>query len=106
MKRVVRAAELVSEKDFQATLVEVAEALGWLVYHTWNSRHSAAGFPDLVLLRGDREVIAELKRVGRKPDKHQQRWLEAFRAAGREAFVWTPDDWDKIRATLEGRTVQ
>ena len=98
--RVVRAADVVSEADFQATLVEVAHARGWLVYHTWSSKHSAKGFPDLVMLREDREVIAELKRVGRKPDKDQQRWLDAFRAAGRETFLWTPDDWDEIHGVL------
>jgi hypothetical protein len=97
----IRAAALVTEREFMDTLIVVARQYGWLVYHTWSSRHSVAGFPDLVLLRGNREVVAELKRVGKKPDKHQQQWIEAFQLAGRETFIWTPDDWDQIHQTLQ-----
>jgi hypothetical protein len=32
-----------------------------LLYHTFDSQHSAAGFPDLVMARGRRLVAAELK---------------------------------------------
>ncbi|MEW6583441.1 MAG: VRR-NUC domain-containing protein, partial [Actinomycetota bacterium] len=50
-----------SEAAFQDQVVDLARLRGWLVYHTFDSRHSAAGFPDLILARGDRLVAAELK---------------------------------------------
>lgn len=49
------------------------------------------GFPDLVLVR-DRIVVAEIKGSDRvKPE--QRAWLDAFRLAGTEAYVWTPETW-------------
>ena len=36
-----------TEKGFQAAVVELARLRGWLVYHTYDSRRSAKGFPDL-----------------------------------------------------------
>lgn len=41
----------VRERDFQAAVMELARLLGWRVYHTWDSRKSEPGFPDLVLVR-------------------------------------------------------
>src|SRR5262245_1139308 len=37
-----------------------AKQLGYLVYHTRNSRKSDAGWPDLVLCNGERLIIAEV----------------------------------------------
>lgn len=50
-----------TEKQWQEQVVQLAKLCGWLVYHTWNSMHSAAGFPDLVLVRDTRIVFAEVK---------------------------------------------
>lgn len=43
------------------SVVDAARLNGWLVYHTHDSRRSAEGFPDLVMLRLSRMVVAELK---------------------------------------------
>ena len=97
----------ITEKQFQAQVVQLATLCGWhLIYHTFDSRRCAAGFPDLVLARGPghavRMVVAELK-VGRnKPTPAQFAWLAAFEGAGVKAFVWTPEDWDEIQRTLQG----
>lgn len=40
----------VMEKVFQAQVLDLAHLSGWLCYHTHNSRRSAPGFPDLVLV--------------------------------------------------------
>ena len=40
------------ESDFQRAVIEMARLHGWLVYHTHDSRRSAPGFPDLVLVQG------------------------------------------------------
>ena len=53
-----------SEDELQAAIIEMAETLGWLVYHTRDSRGSAEGFPDLVLVREPRILFVELKGIG------------------------------------------
>ena len=49
-----------TEKAFQSDVMRVAKMLGWLCYHTFDSRRSASGFPDLVLVR-ERVLFRELK---------------------------------------------
>lgn len=88
------------EKHFQAEVVRFAKLTGWKVYHTFDSRRSVKGFPDLILLRGDREVVVELKVPGGRKSKEQIEWLQAFSRAGRETFTWMPDEWDEIIEVL------
>jgi len=59
-----------------------------------------AGFPDLVLLRRDRLLVAELKVGQGKLSREQSSWINGFRAAGILACVWRPDNWDEIEETL------
>ena len=37
--------KLITEKDFMAQVVALAQTLGWRVWHCHDSRRSAAGFP-------------------------------------------------------------
>jgi hypothetical protein len=90
----------IDEKAFQAAIVKLAKRNGWKVYHVYYSQKSAGGFPDLVCLRGKRQVVAELKVKNRKPRPDQDEWLEAFRNVGAEVFVWWPRDWDEIERVL------
>ena len=90
----------ISEKQFQAQVVELAQLFGWLVYHTYDSRRSAHGFPDLVLVRGERVLFVELKRQDGKATPKQRVWLEALKAAGQEVYLWRPSDWDALEAVL------
>ena len=85
-----------TEKQFQAKLVKEAKKLGWLCYHTHDSRRSEKGFPDLTMVRRDRLLFAELKVGKNEPTSDQQKWLESLVRAGPRAFVWRPEDWDKI----------
>ncbi|MCS7310962.1 MAG: VRR-NUC domain-containing protein [Armatimonadetes bacterium] len=91
----------VREKEFLQAVRELAELQGWLCYHTWNSVHSPAGFPDLVLVRPPRLVFAELK-VGRnRPTSAQQDWLHLLSACPQvEVYLWTPADWEQIERVL------
>ena len=82
-----------SEKQLQAAVVAMARHLGWRVYHTFDSRRSDAGFPDLVLVRGSRLVFAELKTAKGPVSDYQARWLEALGATAAEVFLWRPADW-------------
>lgn len=78
-----------TEAQLQQAVLDLAKYTGWLVYHTYDSRRSAAGFPDLVLVR-ERVVFAELKSDGGRLSRFQKRWIEALLAAGQEVYVWTP----------------
>ncbi len=91
------------EKDFQSDIVGLAKQAGWKAYHTYDSRKSAAGFPDLVLIQAPLLIAAELKLDDNKPTAEQREWLEAFDSV-REvlAYVWRPKDWNEIVGLLGG----
>lgn len=91
----------ITERDFLATVRSFAELLGWTCYHTWQSIHSPAGFPDLVLVRPPRIIFAELKVGKRHPTPAQERWLNLLRECpGVEAYLWRPEDWEEIQMLL------
>jgi len=101
----------VTEADWQRTVVELAQTLGYThIYHTHNSRHSAAGFPDLVLVRPDavgagrgwhiRVVYIECKGTKGQPTVEQQDWIETLRDAGQEAYCFWPDQWGELVGVL------
>lgn len=95
---------MVSEAAAQRTILETAELFDWRCYHTFDSRRSADGFPDLVLVR-ERLIYAELKRPGKKPRRHQVEWLDALARAGEEVYLWTLDDLHEIGRVLQRRWV-
>ena len=70
-----------SEKDFQAAVLEVAKVNGWMAYHTYDSRRSQSGFPDLVLVRGAVCIFLELKSdsKGAKESDEQKAWIKALK---------------------------
>ena len=90
----------VTEKQFQATVIEYAERLGYLVYHTYDSRRSQRGFPDLVMVKEGRLVMAELKRETGRTKPEQAEWLRLLRSAGVEAYIWRPSTWPEIESVL------
>jgi VRR-NUC domain len=91
-----------AERDFMATVREAATVTGWLVYHTYRSKRSPSGFPDLVFVR-DRIVFAELKATTTRVTSEQRRWLDALADAGGEVYLWRPDDWPEIERVLGRR---
>jgi hypothetical protein len=90
-----------SERDFQAGVVELARLLGWRSYHTHDSRRSAAGFPDLVLVRGKRLVFAELKSETGARSADQRTWLDALGETPAESYLWRPGDWPEVAEVLQ-----
>jgi hypothetical protein len=90
------------EVDWQRTVVDLAKQLGFLTYHTHNSRRSAHGFPDLVLVR-DRVIYLELKRETTGPTDQQKAWLRALTTAGAEAYLARPSDLDDLALILSAR---
>ncbi len=90
-----------SEKQFQSRVVKLAVERGWRKYHVHFSQRSDPGWPDLILLRGRRQIAAELKVGKNKLTPEQQDWLRAFADARVETHLWTPGMWDEIVKTLE-----
>jgi hypothetical protein len=88
------------EGEFQDALIAYAESLGWLVYHTFDSRRSVPGFPDLILLRGHRQVVAELKSERGRLSADQDKWQRAFLDTGCQVYIWRPGDWPEIERVL------
>jgi hypothetical protein len=92
----------ITEKQFTRQIKELADFFGFLFYHPFLSIHSARGFPDVVLCKPPRLILAELKTDDIKksqPSMEQYEWLEALqRCPGVEAYLWRPAD-------LEGEVV-
>lgn len=95
-----------SEKEFQAQVVETAKTLGWLVYHTHDSRRSEPGFPDLVMVHERKGIVLyrELKTQTGTTSSDQKKWLGVLSAVGSDAGVWRPEDWvsRRIQSELSG----
>jgi hypothetical protein len=100
-----------TEADFLGQVIELAHLLGWRVAHfrpAWTGRGwrtpvqgDGAGFPDLLLVRRDRLIAAELKReVGGVVSEDQRRWLRDMDAAGLETAIWRPSDFAAITEAL------
>lgn len=103
-RRVDGTALVPTEKDFQAAVIELALALGWRCYHTYNARRSEPGFPDLTMVRDGRLLFAELKTERGRVTRPQREWLAALSAcSGVEVFVWRPGDFDEVARVLARR---
>jgi hypothetical protein len=86
----------VTEKALQEAIVKFARQRGWRVYHTYDSRRSAPGFPDLVLVRRRKLIFAELKSEKGKITDEQERWRSALNEAEQTYFVWRPNDLERV----------
>lgn len=92
-----------NEKHFTDSVRTAAKRLGWMAYHTYDSRRSTAGFPDLVLVRDHRLIFAELKMKKGEMSDAQYMWLRSLVVAGQEVHIWKPDQWDEILEILKKR---
>ena len=91
-----------TETQLQSSIIELATLLGWLSYHTHDSRHSAKGFPDLCLAhpRTGRLIFAELKSSKGKLTDEQIAWRDALSQGPAEHYVWRPSDWESEEILL------
>lgn len=96
----------ISEKTFQGQVQQLARMTGWKAYHTYDSRRSEPGFPDLVLAHPSRGVLyRELKTATGRVSPHQRAWLDLLKTAGADADIWRPADLEsgRIGDELMGR---
>lgn len=100
--RAVVAKEM-SEDALLAQIKRLALDLGWIVYHTHDSRRSEAGFPDLVLVNAKqgRTLFRELKKMRGRVSPDQRIWLDALHLVGQDAAIWRPDDLVEERILAE-----
>lgn len=93
-----------TERQFQDAVIELARALGYLVHHVrpalnrrgrWSTPlQGHPGFPDLVLARPGRLILAELKSERGHLSPWQDEWLAVLTTCpGIEVYVWYPRDW-------------
>lgn len=103
------------EAAFLNDVRQLAKKRRWLEYHTHRSERSTPGFPDLVLARRGRLIIAELKAVTGRWGEGQREWLGHFSGTTAETWsfgsevevapfllvaCWTPLDFDRINEVL------
>lgn len=91
----------ITEKQFTQLVVDAARWRGWLAYHTQDSRRSAAGFPDLVLVRAGEMMFVELKTEKGRISPAQHEWLDSLARAHPAVMLWRPRDWPTIDAVLD-----
>ena len=108
-----------TEKEFQLSVRDIANQLGWIVGFTYDSRHSEPGEPDLRKVHPvmKRVVFAELKTMKGKLSKGrwtkdrrgnnkkwlhgQDEWGEALSScSGIEYYLWRPSDMEEIISKL------
>lgn len=95
-------AKLMLEAALQTRVLELCARHSWtLTYHTYDSRRSQRGFPDLVLVRPPRVIFAELKKEGEYLKPAQKPWRDALLACpGVEYYLWRPSDLPSIEEVL------
>lgn len=110
-----------SEETFTAQVLTEARQAGWRTLHIRPARTSdgwrspvqgdGKGFPDILALRGDQLIVAELKSgkpgmaAQKKLSNEQRTWANDWRAyfdggCWGGFHVWTPYDMAEIREVL------
>lgn len=89
-----------TENAFQNKIINLCKWLGLAVYHTYDSRMSVAGFPDLVIVGRHGVIFAELKSTKGKVSLAQEEWLNRLRQADALVFLWRPEDWPEVENRL------
>lgn len=100
-------AKAMSERQLQELIIELAKRMGWLAYHTFDSRRSTPGFLDLVMVhpRQRRILWRELKSETGTTTPEQKAWISALSLVGADVDVWRPRDWvsGRIERELRGQ---
>ena len=101
-----RQADIISEKELLATVLELADAYGWMCFHIFETRRharvSSKGFPDLVLGRRINQevdiIVAELKSESGSLSPEQRAWRDIWQlvsgvpGSALQYYLWRPSD--------------
>lgn len=90
----------VTEKQLQSAVVEAMGYMGWLTYHTHDSRRSNPGFPDIVAVKGSRLIFLELKSEKGKVRAEQVEWLDVLIETHSEVYLVRPSTQDAFMRTV------
>lgn len=99
----------VRESDWQATVVELLEVLGYRTMHVrrtigkgnrWTTSTSVSGWPDLFAWRPGRLVAIELKSQRGRVTPEQEQVLAELAEAGVDCRMARPDDFDELHEWL------
>ena len=106
-----------SEVNWQQQVTDLASLCGWRWNHTrrsigkdgkWTTATSVTGWPDLFLWHptAAASMFVELKTDRGRVTAAQAEVLESLRAAGVDARVWRPRDWDcEVQPTLTAQRI-
>lgn len=113
-RQLTRLADVMSEREWQEQVIDVAHMHGWMVAHfrrvtIKNGGHTTpvqadgAGYPDLTMAHPVGGVIfVELKAAKGRLTEEQKRWRDQLQAAGARWYVWKPRDWNTVVGVLSG----
>ena len=103
-----------TEAAFQSAVQDLADLRGWEWLHLQRALNDRGywrtpvtgplgpGWPDLLMIRGDRVIVAELKVGYGKLRPNQERVLGIISSVGWiEVYTWHPKDWDEIEGILK-----
>lgn len=101
-------AAAMTEDELLAGITGALASGGWLYQHVRRSDLAVlmghVGFPDIVAVHAERGLFAmfELKTATGRVERWQQRWLDALAAAGIDARVVRPADYDALLPWILG----
>jgi hypothetical protein len=94
-----------SEEEVLLAVTDALSLRGWRWHHVRRSdralQQGHGGFPDVIAVKGQRLIVAELKGWKGRVTSDQGEWLEAFRRAGAEWWVVRPSILDAFLRSLE-----
>jgi hypothetical protein len=110
-----------NEREFTRAVLNLAGELGWKTAHFSSTvrvvrkrggqyatipDRGAIGFPDLVLVKDERIIFAELKAKRGILTEAQAEWLRVLHAAGAEIYIWREhQDWPGNVSKVLGSSV-
>jgi len=102
---------LITESDFTRQVIDLAHVYHWKVAHFraamtkhgWRTPVQAdgKGFPDLVMVRKNRLIFAELKSEKGKMSDEQIEWACVLRATTIEIYDWRHSQFQSIQQVLK-----
>jgi hypothetical protein len=105
-----------SEAQLQQNVIDMAHVFGWLVHAerpamradgTWRTPiQGDKGFPDLVLIKGNRVLFCELKSQRGYTSEAQEEWWRRTLDTKVQYYLWRPAEWfdGTIERILKGET--